>query len=115
MISGDVADPNLLFRLRFRLDNYRLVYKTFCNTLVDWISKMGGLLTAFLGFFTLLSFQLSEVLLLSSILDSLFFIRKDPSSDKVKAVRRRTIHKKRKQKVFPTSTQETEHSFCSDE
>jgi hypothetical protein len=56
VISGDVADPNLLFRLRFRLDNYRLVYKTFCNTLVDWISKMGGLLTAFLGFFTLLSF-----------------------------------------------------------
>jgi hypothetical protein len=42
---------------------------------------MGGLLTAFLGTFTLIVYHLSEVLLLSSILDSLFFIRKTPEEE----------------------------------
>ena len=58
---------------------------------------MGGLITAFLGIFQLLSFQLSEVLLISSILDSLFFIKKDPSTEQEKSER---VNFRTKSKVF---------------
>lgn len=40
---------------------------------------MGGFLSSFIVIFTVLAYHLSEVLLLSSILDSLFFIKKLPT------------------------------------
>lgn len=59
-----------------------------CYELITWCSQMGGLLTAFLGTFTLISSALSEVLLLSSILDSLFFIKTQASTKDEKSERK---------------------------
>ena len=73
--STEPRNTNYL-SLRLQVGTEHIYQRMICYEVYAWVAQMGGIVTASLGSFAIVSRVLSEVLLLSSILDSLFFIRK---------------------------------------
>lgn len=101
--------------IRFRVGAQHIYQRMICYEIYAWMAGMGGMVTASLGSFKLISIVLSEVLLLSSILDSLFFIRKGEQAYTDDAPDSKGF--KGKNKVTPAtgSVLETEQDMMSQE